>query len=84
MRIRVVTSGRNYEAASQWPSELELPSDATTGDALALLRERVPELLHDSMLILLDGRHLGTVAQHTATPLSGGAELELVAPVAGG
>ncbi len=84
MQIRVVLTGRGYHLADAIPSELELGEGANVSDALKNLEAASPGLLADSMLVLIDGRHVGTVAAHESVPLRDGSELELLAPVAGG
>ena len=66
------------------PPEIGVDDGATVSDALAKLREEVADMIVDSMLVLVDGRHIGTVGDHEAAVLREGSELELLAPVAGG
>jgi len=84
MDIRVSMTGRRYDESGVLPSSLTLPDGAGAADALAALREAAGDLVHDSMLVLVDGRHLGTVGRLRDVPLTDGAQLELLAPVAGG
>lgn len=86
MKVRIVLTGRSYHAAGSLPDELSLPGNATLNDALAALRDAASsdELLPASCLIAVSGQHVGTIAEHEATPLKEGDELLFLAPVAGG
>lgn len=84
MEIRLLMTGRGYHEADQLPATVELAADATATDAVGMLKERYPKLVVDSMLVLVDGKHAGTVAECASLPLQPNSELELVAPVAGG
>ena len=86
MRIRIVISGRGYDAAASIPAELELPEGATIDDALKAIDAVLPEgrKLAASCLIAVSGTHVGTVASHPPRALGDGEELILIAPVAGG
>lgn len=86
MNIHVVISGRSYDQASAVPERLQLDEGATVDDALAALGDLLGEAhaLPPTCLVALSGRHLGTLATHTAAPLRDGDELILFAPVAGG
>ncbi len=84
MRIRIRLTGRGYHVASSLPAELELDDQAGLADALRVLSEQCDGLLTASMMVLVDGRHVGTVGSYEPTPLQEGSELELLAPVAGG
>lgn len=86
MNIRVMISGRSYDAASDIPAELTLPDGASLDDALQAVAERLPEgrPLPPSCLVSVSGNHLGTIASHTRRVLVEGDELVLIAPVAGG
>ena len=86
MKIRVVLTGRSYHHAASLPEELELPSGATLGEALAAIDEQLPQeaQLPSTCLIALAGQHVGSVGQYEDRPLIDGQELTLVAPVAGG
>ena len=84
MVVRICMTGRRYDEGEVLPSELELSEHATVADAIEALRDQAGSLIHDSMLVLVDGKHLGTVARHKTVPLTDGSELELLAPVAGG
>jgi len=86
MKIRLVLSGRSYDAAGSIPRELELPPGATVADAVALLARLLPEGrgLPPSCLVAVAGKHLGTLSGHAEHVLADGDELVLIAPVAGG
>ena len=86
MKVGVVISGRNYDAADAVPEHLTLPDGASLDDALEALASLLPEdrQLPDSCLIAVSGTHLGTLASHRQSNLSEGDELVLIAPVAGG
>lgn len=86
MHVRLSMLGRSYPAAANWPESLELPTDSTVDQALERVRQLLPagEPLPETCLVVLSGRHLGTVARHDPAALSDGDELVLIAPVAGG
>lgn len=86
MLIRVVISGRNYDAAQAVPEFLELPDGCSLDDGLQRLARLVPpaQRLPDSCLVAVSGQHLGTLGRHRARQLEDGDELVVIAPVAGG
>jgi molybdopterin converting factor small subunit len=86
MKVRVVISGRSYDAAESIPEYLTLSDGSSVDDALRALAERFPEgrPLPESCLIAVSGSHLGTLRSHTPRQLEDGDELVLIAPVAGG
>jgi hypothetical protein len=86
MRLRVTYMGRGYDASTAFPDVLELPADASVATALAALHQQVPDAhrLPASCLVVVSGKHLGTVAQHDDPLLAPTDELLLIAPVAGG
>jgi molybdopterin converting factor small subunit len=85
VKISVVVTGRSYHTTSQLPDEIELPQGSDVDDALRLLNSQLgDEPLPDSCLIAVAGKHLGTLASHTPSPLADGDELTVIAPVAGG
>jgi molybdopterin converting factor small subunit len=85
MVVRVIISGRNYDASPAMPQQLTLAEGASVDDALKTL---APSLhgghLSDSCLLVISGTHLGTVRSHSPRALQDGDELVLIAPVAGG
>ena len=86
MKITVVVTGRSYHATGQLPDEIELPEGSGVDDALQMLASLLPDdgQLPSSCLVAVAGKHLGTLAGHSAVTLSPGDELTLIAPVAGG
>jgi len=86
MRVHVVISGRNYDAAQSLPRELDLPEGCSLDEALSTLAALFPsgQRLPDSCLVAVSGVHLGTVRRHRPQQLKEGDELVLIAPVAGG
>lgn len=86
MKIRLVISGRSYDAAAAVPDELLLPDGASVAEAVDALAGLLPEgrKLPASCLVAVSGKHLGTLASHTEQVLKDGDELVLIAPVAGG
>ena len=86
MKVRVVLSGRSYDAAEAMPDCLTLPDGAAVDEALRQLAGLMPEGkgLPKSCLVAVSGAHLGTVASHRSRVLRDGDELVLIAPVAGG
>jgi molybdopterin converting factor small subunit len=86
MKVKVVISGRSYDAAESVPDQLALSDGSSLDDALEALAEFFPEgrTLPDSCLVALSGSHLGTLRSHASRDLEDGDELVLIAPVAGG
>jgi len=86
MNIRIVISGRSYDAASQLPDTLELPDGATVDQALDAIEQLLGggATLPATALIAAAGQHLGTRAQHADAKLNDGDELVILTPVAGG
>jgi hypothetical protein len=78
--------GRSYPAAAHWPEFLELPAESGIDDALEAVRGLLAdgEHLSESCLVVVSGRHVGTVARHDPVALTEESELVLIAPVAGG
>jgi molybdopterin converting factor small subunit len=86
MMVKVVITGRGYDAAQDIPAQLSLAEGATVDDALQSLDRLLPKgrRLAASCLIAVSGDHLGTLAQHRPRLLHEGEELLVIAPVAGG
>ena len=86
MKVRVVLSGRRYDAAEALPDCLTLPDGAAVDEALGALAALMPEGkgLPKSCLVAVSGAHLGTVQNYRPRVLRDGDELVLIAPVAGG
>lgn len=86
MKVRLVISGRSYDAAESIPDEISLPDGASVSDAIEALAGLLPEgrALPKSCLVAVSGKHLGTIASHAELGLADGDELVLIAPVAGG
>ena len=86
MKVRVVISGRSYDAADAVPDELALPDGSSVDEALDALAGLLPDdrPLPGGCLVAVSGTHLGTVRSHNPQLLRDGDELVLIAPVAGG
>jgi molybdopterin converting factor small subunit len=86
MMVKVVITGRGYDAAQDVPAQLSLAEQVTVDDALRAIDRLLPDgrRLAASCLVALGGEHLGTVASHPARTLHEGDELLIIAPVAGG
>ncbi len=86
MKIKLIITGRAYDAAVDVPGELTLPDGATLDDALQALAEDLPPQrpLPPTCLVAVSGSHVGTLGSHAARELQDGDELVLIAPVAGG
>ena len=86
MKVRVVVSGRNYDAARAIPEYLTLPDGASIDEALQEVSASFPpgKGLPESCLVAVSGAYLGTLGNHQPHVLSDGDELVLIAPVAGG
>lgn len=81
MRIRVLFFAALRERAGVSALELELPVDATVGDALAALSERFPHLQpSDPSVRCAVEREFCDLSR----PLRDGQELALIPPVSGG
>lgn len=84
MKIRIVITGRGYDAA-QAPREVEVPAGATVSRAIAAaLGSDESGQMATSTLVIAGGRHLGTLADYEDAALADGDELMLLQPVAGG
>jgi sulfur carrier protein ThiS len=84
MRIRIHVAGRGYDAA-RLPERLELGAGSTVAGALAKLDQHVSAgKLAAATLVILSGRHLGSLARFEDAPLADNDELMLLQPVAGG
>jgi molybdopterin converting factor small subunit len=86
MKMRVLISGRGYDAAANVPSAWEVADGTTLDDLLREIGRRLPSgrELPPSCLIAVSGAHLGTVLRHPPRELRDGDEVVLIAPVAGG
>ncbi|MHB8971297.1 MAG: hypothetical protein ACYC4N_12695 [Pirellulaceae bacterium] len=86
MRLKFTYMGRGYEHSSRLPDYLELPEVATVDVALGVLEQQLAgtRSLAGSCLVVVSGKHLGTVARHENIVLAATDELMLIAPVAGG
>ncbi len=86
MQIRVVISGRSYDAAESIPETLTLPDETSVDEALSQVASLFPEgkSLPSSCLVAVSGTHLGTLGNHRPHTLHDGDELVVIAPVAGG
>ena len=86
MKLRISVMGRGYNTATDLPDQLDLAAGGTIADAIEAINSLLPpdHGLPGSCLVVLAGRHLGTVARHDLATLNEGDELVLIAPVAGG
>ena len=86
MKVRIVVTGRRYDAANEIPEHLTLPEACSIDEALAAIARLCPagKGLPESCLVAVSGTHLGTLRRHKPHVLSDGDELVLIAPVAGG
>jgi len=86
MKIRLVISGRSYDAAENLPDELSLPDGCSLDEALQAVAQLMAEgrPLPESCLLAVSGTHLGTLGQHREHALADGDELVFISPVAGG
>lgn len=86
MIVRVVLTGRGYDAAEALPSELTLPNECSIDDALGVVAGHLSngQSLSGSSLIAVNGQHLGSLRSHREAKLREGDELMIIAPVAGG
>ena len=84
MQVQTRMTGRSYHASDAFPAQITLPEQATLADALKALDQQNDGALNETMLVLVDGRHVGTVASYPPIDLHDGCEIEFLAPVAGG
>ena len=86
MKLKLTYMGRSYDASTSFPHTLDLPDDATVDIAIAAIGQYLADQrsLPDSCLVVLSGKHLGTVAHHDNPVVVPTDELVLIAPVAGG
>jgi len=86
MKVRLVISGRNYDSTTAIPEHLTLPEGCSLAEALGAVAELLPERrpLPKSCLVVVSGKHLGTVGRHRPHELADGDDLVVIAPVAGG
>lgn len=86
MLIRLVFMGHAYHQAASLPAQLDLPDSADVALALTSVQQLAASefTLPSTCLVIVNGRHLGTVAQCESYALNPGDELTLLAPVAGG
>jgi molybdopterin converting factor small subunit len=86
MRLKFTYLGRSYDQSALLPDCLELPEVATVDVALSVLERQLigSRSLADSCLVVVSGKHLGTIARHENVLLAATDELTLIAPVAGG
>ena len=84
MKIKIVLTGRSYDQGSDIPEQMELEEGANLSAVITSLNGLLATPLPASCLIAVGGNHVGTVAQHTDSPLSEGQEIVFIQPVAGG
>jgi hypothetical protein len=81
MKLRIQVVGRNSGGSATLPAELELTPNATLSDACAALQAAE---LPPSTLVVVSGRHVGTLANYPPLALRDNDELLFLAPIAGG
>lgn len=86
MKVRLVYSGRNYDAVANLPEEIPLNDGDDIDQLIAAVNQMLPgdRPLPHSAMVAVDGKHLGTVGRHVPQALREGDEVVIVAPVAGG
>jgi hypothetical protein len=86
VNVRLMVSGRGYQASESLPQSLALPEGCSLDEALQTLASLMPadRRLDGRCLIAVSGTHLGTVRSHRPYVLREGEELVVIAPVAGG
>jgi hypothetical protein len=86
MRLKTTYLGHGYHQSAVVPDYLELPEAATLDVALRVLERQLAgqRSLADSCLVVVSGKHLGSIARHENVTLAATDELMLIAPVAGG
>lgn len=81
MKLRLQIMGRRSSGSETLPSELDLAPHATLYDVCAALRSTD---LSPATLIVVSGKHVGTLGNHPPLVLRDGDDLLLLAPIAGG
>ncbi len=86
MHVKFMIMGRSYDQAAALPDHISVETDAGVTDAIDQVGQMLPagHALPESGLVVVSGKHLGTVARHENEPLRDGDELVIIAPVAGG
>ena len=86
MTLRLMISGRHYNAADGLPVEIDLPESSRVADAVRMVQSLLPDSvkLPSTCLVAVSGKHVGTVLHHTDMNLSDRDEIVFVVPVAGG
>jgi len=86
MLIRIAYLGHAYHQAVHLPAQLEVREGADVAAALVTVQQWVGSefTLPPTCLVIVNGRHLGTVARCESWVLNAGDELALLAHVAGG
>ncbi len=86
MKVRLVYSGRGYDAVANLPAEISLAAGDGIDQLIATVNQLLPgdRPLPRSAVVAVAGKHLGTVGQHARQALREGDEVVIVAPVAGG
>jgi molybdopterin converting factor small subunit len=86
MKVRVIFSGRGYDAAASLPDRVTLEEGSSLDIALEWITAQMPgdRPLPSSCLVAVSGVHVGTLAAHRSPLLRDGDEIVLIAPVAGG
>ena len=77
MRLKFVYMGHGYDQTANWPEFLELPETATVDIALRALEQELSRTraVAGSCLVVVSGRHLGTIARHENIALAATDEL---------
>ena len=81
MKLQIQVMGRASCGSTAFPAELELKAHATLSDACAALQAAE---LPPSTLVVVSGRHVGTLANYPPLALRDNDELLFLAPIAGG
>jgi molybdopterin converting factor small subunit len=86
MKLRVLISGRGYDAAEGIPIEWEVAEGTTLSELVRAVNQRLPPRhpLPPACLVAVSGVHLGTVGRLAPRELQEADEIVFVAPVAGG
>ena len=86
MKLPFTIMGRSYDVAATLPVEVDVSEGESVDAVLETVSALLPpgQALAESCLVVLSGKHLGTVARHDNVAVSEHDELVLISPVAGG
>ncbi len=85
MEIRVNICGRHYHRAEKLPRVITVAEGSSLDQLLQKLQDQLGDSpLPKTALVILSGRHLGTLVAHRSAELRPDDELTILIPMAGG